>query len=93
MRKAIESDPTLAPEYRANEEKDKGNKAFSEKRYSAAVAHFSLSIELEPTNEVRAQEKLIRHVYAYLCVDVSIASSWNASSSNTALQITHYIDP
>lgn len=51
IRRAMAEDPTLTPAYRANEEKEKGNKAFGEKRYGDAIAHFSISIELEPTNE------------------------------------------
>lgn len=51
LAKALADEPTMQPAFRANEEKEKGNKAFTAGRYGDAVAHFSLSIELEPGNE------------------------------------------
>eukprot|EP00197_Chlamydomonas_leiostraca_P003280 CAMPEP_0202873790 /NCGR_PEP_ID=MMETSP1391-20130828/24020_1 /ASSEMBLY_ACC=CAM_ASM_000867 /TAXON_ID=1034604 /ORGANISM="Chlamydomonas leiostraca, Strain SAG 11-49" /LENGTH=194 /DNA_ID=CAMNT_0049555077 /DNA_START=1 /DNA_END=582 /DNA_ORIENTATION=- len=37
---------------RAKEEKDKGNKAFSDKKYEQAISHFTTCIELDPECEV-----------------------------------------
>jgi len=60
IQRALEDNPELAAEVgdrylkklQACEEKEKGNKAFADKNYEAAVAHFTKCIELDPRDEV-----------------------------------------
>ncbi|KAK9804140.1 hypothetical protein WJX73_004172 [Symbiochloris irregularis] len=62
LQRAVAENPSLAVQYphlgdlakkgQAAEEKEKGNTAFTEKKFEQAVAHFSRCIELDPKSEV-----------------------------------------
>ena len=45
----------------AKEEKGKGNRAFSEKRYDDAIRHFTVCIKLEPDNQVYHSNRSAAH--------------------------------
>ena len=46
----------------SHEEKAKGNRAFSEKRYEDAVKHFTLCMKLDPKNPVFFSNRSAAHL-------------------------------